>query len=550
MNTEFQPSRAPLSGVPVKWGKVIDNARCIACHACTVACKQEHRVPLGVTRTYVKQVEVGAFPQVRRHFQVTRCNQCDDPPCVEACPVTAMFQRPDGIVDFDRERCIGCKACMAACPYDAIYINPNNRSAEKCNFCAHRIDQGLTPACVAVCPTQAIIIGDLNDPESAVARITARDKVDVRKPEKDTRPKLFYRQASEYTLLPMAAVSAPIQAAVNWGGGPAQPPRRAEPRTTNPPPFATQARTTNSPPPNPGAGVGNRGRAGTMVETAAAALLAYDTPHRAPWDWKVTAYTWTKSIAAGIFLVFAFFWWREGPLPGPWPLLASGLSGLFLAMTGALLIAHLSHPARFWYILARPQWRSWLARGAYIMAGYGLLLGGFFPAALAGAELLMDALVGPGAILALLSAVFTAFLMGQSRGRDLWQNPLLPAHFAVHSAAAGLAATLLFAPLAGLEPVTWSLGWALAGAGGVNLLLSLSELAMPLPTADGKRAVESLTLGRHAGGYWAGIGLSGLAPLVAMALGAGGVPAGVAVLVGLLLYQHAYLQAGQSVPLS
>jgi Fe-S-cluster-containing dehydrogenase component len=140
-----EPARVagPTAGAPVLWAKVIDHRKCIGCHACTVACKAEHGVPLGVNRTYVKQVEVGTWPHVRRHFQVTRCNQCDRPPCVEICPVTAMFRRPDGIVDFDRSVCIGCKACIAACPYDAIYMDPESLSAEKCNFCTHRIDLGL-----------------------------------------------------------------------------------------------------------------------------------------------------------------------------------------------------------------------------------------------------------------------------------------------------------------------------------------------------------------------------------------------------------------------
>ena len=156
----------------IKWGKVIDQNRCIGCHACTVACKQEHSVPLGVTRTYVKQVELGVFPNPQRQFQVTRCNQCNNPPCVAACPTTAMYRRPDGIVDFDRDRCIGCKACIAACPYDAIYIDPESHTAEKCNFCTNRIDIGLEPACVVVCPTQAILVGDMNDPDSQVSRTT------------------------------------------------------------------------------------------------------------------------------------------------------------------------------------------------------------------------------------------------------------------------------------------------------------------------------------------------------------------------------------------
>ncbi|MFI4943492.1 MAG: 4Fe-4S dicluster domain-containing protein, partial [Burkholderiales bacterium] len=90
---------------PVRWAKVIDQTRCIGCHACSTACKSENQVPLGVYRTYVKYVDVGRFPEARRAFQVTRCNQCAEPPCVFACPTAAMHQRPDGIVDFDKSVC-------------------------------------------------------------------------------------------------------------------------------------------------------------------------------------------------------------------------------------------------------------------------------------------------------------------------------------------------------------------------------------------------------------------------------------------------------------
>jgi ferredoxin len=116
-----------------------------------------------------------------------------------------MFQRPDGIVDFDKSACIGCKACIAACPYDAIFINPEDHSAEKCNFCAHRLDVGLEPACVVVCPTQAILVGDVGDPASLVASIVQRDAVSVRRPEKETRPNLYYQGAHQATLDPLAA---------------------------------------------------------------------------------------------------------------------------------------------------------------------------------------------------------------------------------------------------------------------------------------------------------------------------------------------------------
>ena len=118
----------------MRYGVVIDSRKCIGCHSCTVACKTENRVPLGVNRTWVKYVEKGRFPHARRVFQVSRCNQCEKPACVEICPVTAMYQRRDGIVDFNPARCIGCKACMQACPYDAIYVDPDRNTAAKCHL--------------------------------------------------------------------------------------------------------------------------------------------------------------------------------------------------------------------------------------------------------------------------------------------------------------------------------------------------------------------------------------------------------------------------------
>ena len=258
----------------VKWAKVIDHTRCIGCHACTTACKSENLVPLSVTRTYVKHVDVGVFPQARRAHQVTRCNQCAHAPCVTACPTTAMFKRADGIVDFDKSICIGCKACMAACPYDAIFINPEDHSAEKCNFCAHRIDVGLEPACVVVCPTQAILIGDMNDTDSYVAQIINR--------EAGRRAAARERNAAETFLQRRAS-------------GDARSARRAAARrralhverTT-----ARQSAQVVSGNPN-------------YNNSSAAALLSYDVAHSIPWDWRVSLYTWTKGIASGVYLVAA-----------------------------------------------------------------------------------------------------------------------------------------------------------------------------------------------------------------------------------------------------
>src|SRR6185295_13937010 len=263
------PPELGSSDLPVKWAKVIDQARCIGCHACTTACKSENEVPLSVTRTYVKYVEVGTFPQARRAFQVTRCNQCEWAPCTVACPTTAMYRRPDGIVDFDKSICIGCKACIAACPYDAIFINPEDHSAEKCNFCAHRLDVGLEPACVVVCPTEAILVGDMNDPASRVSQIVHREPVAVRRPEKETRPKLFYHAAHQATLDPLAARRPP-------GGLFLWSEQRA----------GVDQVVSGHPGP---------------ASSSAAALLAYDVPHSIPWDWRVSLYTLTKGIAAGVY---------------------------------------------------------------------------------------------------------------------------------------------------------------------------------------------------------------------------------------------------------
>ena len=185
------PGVAPPPG-GVRWVKVLDQTKCIGCHACTTACKSENEVPLGVTRTYVKSADIGTFPQVRRAFQVTRCNQCTDAPCVAACPTKAMYRRDDGIVDFSKEICIGCKACMAACPYDAIFINPEDHSAEKCNMCAHRLDVGLEPACVTVCPTGTRQFGDMKHEDDPVRLAIAHGKVTVLQPHLLTEPQTYY----------------------------------------------------------------------------------------------------------------------------------------------------------------------------------------------------------------------------------------------------------------------------------------------------------------------------------------------------------------------
>ncbi len=499
-----------MEEAPPTWAKVIDQTRCIGCHACTTACKSENEVPLSVTRTFVKSVDVGRFPQVRRAFQVTRCNQCEDAPCVAACPTAAMYKRPDGIVDFDKRVCIGCKACMAACPYDAIFINPEDHSAEKCNLCAHRLDVGLEPACVVVCPVEAILVGDLNDPASKVAEIVQRDTVAVRRPEKETKPKLFYRGAHQATLDPLAA-ERPEGGLYMWSEQP-------EPA--------------------------GRARAGTSM---AAAIVSYDVAHSVPWDWRVSLYTWTKGIAAGVYLaavvlaLAGLLEWGSSLWRFAAPLLALG----FLAATGVILIADLEHPRRFHLIFLRPQWRSWLVRGAVVITAYAGLLGLDLVLSAVGATRPQEWLAIPGIPLAVAAAVYTGYLFAQAKGRDLWQSPLLPPHLLVQAVLLGSAVLLPFAHWLA-EDAVGPLEWLLGGLALVHLAMVAGEVTLTHPTAHARLATRELVRGRYAPFFWAGVVLVGAA-VFAPVIGLAAVPL---VLAGVLAHEHAYVQAGQSVPLA
>ncbi len=504
------------SGGPAKWAKVIDHTSCIGCHACTTACKSENEVPLSVTRTYVKYVDVGEFPQARRAFQVTRCNQCEDAPCVTACPTSAMFKRPDGIVDFAKSICIGCKACMAACPYDAIFINPEDHAAEKCNFCAHRLDMGLEPACVVVCPTQAILVGDLKDPRSKVSQIVMREAVAVRRPEKLTQPKLFYKGAHQATLDPLAA-RRPAGGLFMW----------SEQQGSGPHDVVAG---------HPG---------GTT--SSAAALLSYDVHHTAPWDWKVSLYTWTKSLAVGTYLVAALLvlsGWLDAD-DKLWSLIAPVVSGVFLAATGGLLIWDLEHPERFFLIYTRPQWRSWLVRGAFIIAGFAIVLALHTLAGLLHLTAVPGALALAGIPIAAMTAAYTAYLFAQAKARDLWQNPLKPVHLLLQAFTGG-AALLLLVSRFGWGSLATPLAWIVAAGSLMHLLLVWSETAVAHATAHAELAAREMVHGKFGRYFWfsaLAMVAAGLAPLL-------GPIAALLALAGLMAHEHAYVQAGQSVPLA
>lgn len=196
------------------WGIATDVKLCIGCNTCVIACKARNGTPPGIFWRKVLEQEVGTFPLARRIFWPMSCMHCEDPACVQVCPTGASHQREDGLVLVDGNKCIGCRACILACPYDARYLWDGKRSyfkngltpyeerayarhlpgaVQKCDFCASLLDEGGQPYCVENCPTGALIFGDLDDPNSDIGRALSEARVHFRlKEELGTRPSVYY----------------------------------------------------------------------------------------------------------------------------------------------------------------------------------------------------------------------------------------------------------------------------------------------------------------------------------------------------------------------
>lgn len=544
-------------------GFLLDSESCIGCHACTVACKAEHDVPLGVNRTWVKYIETGAFPEAERHFSVMRCNHCDNAPCITICPTNALYRAPNGVVDFDDGNCIGCKACMNACPYDAIYINPATDTAAKCNFCNHRIEQGLEPSCVVVCPTHAIVVADLDDPADPATAMIAAQGLPVRAPEQNTMPKVHYRGAAPQSLDPLRTAIAAD--GMIWAD-------TTEHHPTMPPGPAM---------PN-GPTVQGSGSLGLGEE---AARTVYTTAHPMTWKAKVSGYLVTKAVAAGMMLLAALLVLMGHADTAAVALMAPMVAGAFLAATGVLLVADLRRPDRFYYLLTRSNRRSWLVKGAYVLGAFAAVSGAWWIAGLVGADQAIQALAVPAAMLAAATAGYTALLFAQCEGRDLWQTPLLGPTLlaqALTAGAAGFAVADLFMAVPEPTVVRWaligsvavcaSLVWlevseadehaaGLTGSGGRsdNVAAARPSGASGRSPAHVAAAVHAMTQGTERLRFRAGaiVGMAAPAALASLAMGIGGAGgtalaavAGIAALVGMWLYEDAFVRAGQAVPLS
>ncbi len=513
----------------MRYGFVIDQNRCIGCHACTVACKEEHNIAVGVNRTWVKYIEKGHYPDTRRHFAVLRCNHCDDAPCIEICPTIALFRRRDGIVDFDNERCIGCKSCMQACPYDALYIDPERNTAAKCNFDASRVDMGYKPACEVVCPTQAILSGDLDDPNSLISKRIALEKVSVRKAEKGTKPKLFYVGVDGDLLNP--TMMEP-QSSHFWAD-------------KDPGEDLYALKSTNPDRPIPGV-----------------AREVYDVPHMIPWGKKIASYLWTKSISAGVLLLSALFlnmgFEQDAVLLG---LISPLVSLVFLAATMALLVLDLKKPGRVFFLLTKPNLNSWLVLGGYVLIIFGVLMALWFYQ-MYHLGRVSPWVIWPAALFAIASAGYSAFLFAQARGRDFWQSPMLFWHLIVKAIGAGAAVLILLGSLELITPYQfmspqlffWLIHILIVSLLG-GLAMVFGELFMKHGTEDAVRAGDLLLKGPLWKSFWilaVGLGVAVPAILIFLPLGSllPNIAAALLALFGLWFYEHLWIKAGQAVPLS
>lgn len=490
----------------MQYGFLIDHDRCIGCHACTVACKAENDVPVGDFRTWVKYTEEGKFPDIKRNFAVLRCNHCTDAPCVTICPVNALEKRKDGIVDIDRDACIGCRACMQACPYDAIYLNEDLGAVEKCHFCAHRVEQGIEPACVVVCPETAIIAGDLDDPESKISLLVMNNTTQVRRPEQGTGPNVHYKGTSEIALKPGSAARPEMYL---WSDRPNDKP---EPWPDDLP-LAPDARTV------------------------------LDIGHKVEWGWPVAMYLVTKGIAGGVMML-APFAAALGLTEFAHDYVPELFGLLFILLTNFLLVEDLARPMRFYRMLTRPNWKSWLVKGGIILTLFSVLVTALLVMRFSGSETGLSSLRWLGLPLGVAVAGYTAFLFAQCKGRDLWESKLLLPHLIMQSLMCGSASLLPFAP--GNTALQLIFIFSTSGHG----LFALSEVLRRHSTDNARQAAAFLRVIRlgplapYRDGIIIGVGVSLIMVVFFPAFVC--VPA----LIGLYLYEHAFIRAGQLPPLS
>jgi phenylacetyl-CoA:acceptor oxidoreductase subunit 1 len=374
-----------------RWTMVADLERCVGCQTCTAACRHANATSPAVQWRKVLDVEAGTYPNVSRTFVPVGCQHCADPPCMHVCPSTATRQRADGIVTIDYDICIGCAYCDVACPYQARFKIDAPRLAyggaameyeveredarrigvaQKCTFCADRIDFGLangltpglapeaTPACVNACIADALHFGDLDDPDSNVSRLLRSQRHFRMHEELGTEPGFYYLYG---------ATSA------------------AQPEETAPP---------------------------LLQEPATLRTRGVAPWHQQHWDWKAAGNFICGGAGAGLFAVAA-----AASLAG-YPLLPLGLAALALVGLGLLCVLFkIGRPWRFIYVLRQPR-RSWMAREAWVACA-------FFPVGLAAIWLGAPTLTLAAATIALVYLFSQAMILQAAKGIPAWRTPLM-----------------------------------------------------------------------------------------------------------------------------
>jgi formate-dependent nitrite reductase membrane component NrfD len=376
---------------------------------------------------------------------------------------------------------------------------------------------------VVVCPEEALLFGDLDDPTSKVRRALggsgAAQSVAVRRSEQGTRPQAYYIGAHPATLDPLAARH---DAAYMWS-------ERGAHDTRDLVPLA---------------------RRGAAHEPA---RVAYDVPRQRAWGWPVSSYIWTKGIAAGLGILVGVSPFVDlGAGARAMQILGPRIALTFLALTGALLVGDLKRPERFWTILSRPQWKSWLARGAVIISAYAISLVAWIALMIAGADRALALLAPLVLVLAGLTAAYTAWLFDQCEARDLWQTRLLLPHLLLHALGAGAAVLVLIMALSGAPLSTALRDIFLIGVLGTGVIALADGLGLsPHRTANGAAAAHALTRGSQARRFWTAMALGVVLPLpLAFAGSIGLVIAAVLGLAGWWLHGHAFVLAGQGPPIS
>ena len=419
------------------------------------------------------------------------------------------------------------------------------------------MDIGLEPACVNVCLEHAIISGDMDNPDTEISMLLSKQQVTTRKPEKGTRPNVFYIDGDEASLNPSATERSDSYIWSSQSTGVGHYAKYAEKLTegTDLISMVQDLEGNKSSSKITTYGGDSPKRQVEVIMQSAKARRVYDAPDKGIlWGWEVSAYVLTKAVSAGVFLVYFLGAMLGKPVTTELAYSTGIISLIFLLFTGILLVMDLDRPDRFLYVLLRPHWESWLVKGGYSITVFGGLVTLWMAGMYFNIGLLTTIGFYGGFLFAILVAIYTAFLFAQAKGRDFWQSPSVVYHMLVHSVMAGAAGILLYTTLMGVgEDLTIFLTHVLIGSIILNLLIMMIEITITHPTQDAKTVVKMIVNGRYASLFWIWVILiTNIVPLIL--LWVGGLYligfAAVLTIVGIYITEKIWVEAPQRISLT